>query len=57
MAAAVAALMMSATISICRKLFGWIEKDEDRVNTYYVGAWDLLPDTDFTEQETHSSNC
>ena len=46
MAAAVAALMMSATISICRRIFGFIERGEDGELTYYVGSWDLLPDDD-----------
>jgi hypothetical protein len=54
MAAAVAALMMSATISICRRLFGFIQKNENGDDTYYVGAWDLLPDLHYTDGETQN---
>ena len=57
MAAAVAALMMSATITICRKVFGWIAKDEYTGRpTYYVGTWDLLPDLHYTDGETHNQD-
>jgi hypothetical protein len=56
MAAAVAALMMSATISIGRKVFGYITTDAYNRPTYYVGSWDLLPDVEYSETDSTPHN-
>jgi len=49
MAAAVASLLISACISICRELYGYIAKHPDTGRqTYFVGLVDLLPDVEYT---------